>query len=165
MNEIKLRKYRDNLITSGQASIIFSLWSILRFVLFIIFNPSDLEKFFMPFVEDGIPVYLIWIFLWIIFLAFFLIIFLVHLYVGMSAIKEAKKDKNKFLYLIIALLMMFASFSSATQMKDYSEDEQIFDVAAVSIIMDITSAFLYLNMIYSSILTKIIKHKIKIAER
>ncbi len=160
MDERKLRKYRNNLISSGQASIIFSLWSILRFCLFVILNPQEVGKYFEDVQEDEIPVIVIWIAFWAIIILFFLIIFLFHYFVGKSAIIEARKNKDKYVYLIFALLMLaLCAFSVNSTVRGKSESTNM-DVAAVSVIMDITSMFIYTDIIFSSIVTKVLRHRI-----
>ncbi len=126
----------------------------------MILNPQYIEKYFVEISEYEDYKLLIWVVIWIIFFVFFLIIFLIHLYVGKSAVKEARRGKNKYFYLIIAFVMILTSVSSIRNFMTYDSSDSDFDVAAVSIFMDITSAFLYIDMIYSSIRTKLLKRKL-----
>lgn len=114
------RQYRQTLGYSGQAFIIFGIWSAVKLMLQAYLNPIDwaglgaLDE--IPARTLEIAAYCIWVF-------FLTADILIRLYVGLSAIKEARGKPRTVVYLVAAALCIVLTVVSLLPNK-YDKDQK-----------------------------------------
>ena len=188
---VKLRKYENILVISGFGVIAFGLWSIIRAAIYYFLNPLDLANYLEESElteimamgrEDGVEFItenLATIVTVVIFIGL-AIDLLFRVYVGLSARKDGRRLKKSVLYIIIVWIMaiiMFAGICStfADFIKPivdafsdnadaaFQETAKNGDQAAsVSIIVDITSFLVLLEVGISSVMVRRLRKQLGI---
>lgn len=172
---IKLRKYENILGITGVTIIAFGMWSIIKAALFFIIRPYDLEAMigpdqFQAFTDAGITgdaamgaVFMGGIFLALVF------DLILRLYIGRSAITEARGKKNKTIfYVVLAILMagtivlnLIYGFSGLDQPQDDAAMRSVDSVYA-SRVLDLTSLIALVEMINASIRVRKLRRELAI---
>lgn len=105
---IRERQYRQTLRYSGQAFIIFGIWSVVKLMLQIYLNPIDWAGMAL----EDIPAHTLQTITYLIVIFFMAMDILVRLYVGLSAITEAKGKQRRIVYLFAAALYIILTIVS-----------------------------------------------------
>lgn len=143
----ELRKYKDLLIVTGTGVIIFSLWSAVKVTLQFILLKDLKESLFAAL--DGMPEKVLTV---IILALFILIIFAVHLHIGLGARSEGFGKEKRKAYLGLAIFVAF--FYIVTIIFDIlNYNSYLSETKADSIvtaIIDITMAFILIELVVSA---------------
>ena len=157
-NDVKIRKFRDTLVTGGFAIVAFGIWTLLKSILevFTIFQPmlksmsyEDLSQAqaeqLKAMIEDNSLFYLL-LFTVLIFLAVDLA---VRIYVGLSARavglqkkKKNGKERSGIVWLIFGVILtIIGIYSLIVTLKDTSEILQMHSIMyyVISLFADVTS--------------------------
>lgn len=188
---VKLRKYESILVISGFGVIAFGLWSIIRAAIYYFLNPldllnyldeSELAEIMAMGQEDGVEfitenlatIVTVFIFIGLA------IDLLFRVYVGLSARRDGRRLKKSVLYIIIVWIMAIIMFSSICATIDdfitpiinaFSENaDEAFEetarngdqAASVSIIVDITSFLVLLEVGICSIMVRRLRKQLGI---
>ena len=103
-NSVLQRKYSNRLKMAGRAIIIFGLWSSLRVIILYFLNQESLLTLvYEALKEEGLDNSYIYPLLIILAIALLGIPFLINLYMGLSAMGEAKGKKKTPVYLVICV--------------------------------------------------------------
>lgn len=153
--DAEIRRYQDLLTNSGMAVIIFGVWSIFRLFLALVFDKKSIADEFPDIVKLGTSGIVVLVSV----ISFFLLVDLVlRLYIGKSAIKDAKTGENR---RIRGYVILTAIYAVATTVADISmlipTAEKDYTISLVSsVIIDFLSSIaLYLIAISSIKLHKL----------
>lgn len=147
------RRCQSNLIYSGMSFIAFGVWDVIKFLLYIYFQPYKITDIINGMDLDASNPELVALaknILAILFFIIFTIDILFHIYVGLSAIKEGQGKKKRKIYIFLAgLYGLFTLGSSVFSLLkgEYFE----FSATITSVVVDITSCFAIVMIIISSV--------------
>lgn len=156
--ETGLRKYTDNMRISAFGVILFGLWSILKCIMYLVFDTGVFDM--VDIYDDGSEILRVVV---IVITFFILVVDLIfRLIVATSAIRDSKKGDKGLGYIILGSFMfimyaviLIAGFFNADY---YGQIELIID-GVVTVIVDITSLYAIGDLIYSSIMAKSLRKK------
>ena len=157
--EVQLRRFQNSLRASGGGVIAFGLWSVLKIYLSFFFSETTFGDVIRESLEDAPSdappeVELV---LWVALLgaAFILgaIVFSVHLYVGLRARREAREDGRKGpVYLILTgFFVIMGIVSICLTIRYIFTGEQTINTPLVTLMVDLTSLYIYLDLIRSAV--------------
>lgn len=150
-DNVELRRYEDDLNVSGKGVIIMGFWAVIKFILEILYGTNYRSAFGIsdPTVDKAEQ----FLYFLVSFILSVLIIVL-HLYIGHNAMKAATGrpyKKGYFIATILTFITLMAFMPAyAEDLKDFSH----FDTTVAAILVDLTTAYLYISVIRST-------HKIK----
>ena len=165
-NDIKIRKFRDTLVTGGFAIIAFGIWTVIKSIMeaFTILQPligslsyenlTQLQaKQLKAMIEDNSLFY----FFLLMIVAFLIVDLSVRVYVGLSARaiglqkkKRNGKERSGIVWLIFGVILTgFSVYSlvvSLIQTRDLLEVYSI-EYYVISLFVDVTSIFVTAELI------------------
>lgn len=145
----ELRRNQYTLIITGAGVIIFGVWSLVKTLLLMVFAPSYMHTYFNP--EDIWSDKLVMTIIYIIVVLISIIGLLIQLYIGRSAIKEARGKRKRSLYLVIAVIeMFFLAVSILSTLFFLGSTEQYLLNSIVSMFIDFTLFVIFLELFISS---------------
>lgn len=146
----ELRRNLSILKWSGVATIVFEIWSIVKFALFSIYNPDEINKLFDIAGDNDLAIFIVWVFV----IMFMLIDAFFRIYVGRTAIKASKGKPITNFYLTIAIIILL--FTLYTLISNFTDDNPMskLEVFALSFIVDASSAFINIELIVAAIKVK-----------
>lgn len=153
--ERELRRFQNNLLISGYAVIAFGIWSILKAVFYVFLEPDYFEGMvgWAELDEFGMGV--------VYFLIFFLLVIdmLLRLFIAGRAIKEAKGKKTGTFHLYLTGILVLSSLVSLVTV--FSPDNYVYSISdtVVSVVVELTSVYIFVELIYSSIMIRTISKK------
>ncbi len=153
-----LRKYENDLNVSGTGVILLGAWSIIKGLLEIIFNFDMFEDFRETFPENPISAYVI---LAAIILIFIAIIISLHLFVGLNAIRDSKGGKFRRGYPLYSFIMVIFTFLTMFTYRDKFSEIKDIDTAIVSVLVDITTIYVFWSVFRSSARVKELRQNVK----
>ncbi|MBQ9061018.1 MAG: hypothetical protein IJ128_07730 [Firmicutes bacterium] len=166
-DQIKLRKYEHILAISGTGVIAFSLWSIVKAVIYVILSPlstfseimdpKELEQLqTIGIGERAADISIIGVILLMMILDV-----LLRIYIGRSAIADGRQGKKKTpVYLVLSILVaagMIASNINRVQGYFQSDTEPVAEsirTMTVSWIVDLTSLLALIELIIAGIMVR-----------
>ena len=141
--EAKNRRTEDNLFVLGTSVMAFGLWNLIKFTVYFFVNAEDIkqvagEKYFM------FAVIITW--------TIFFISFLLRCFIGFSARAEGKGKRKNVFYLVLTGIIIFVNLTLIIFETVYfsTQLEYIFTMI-VTLIIDITSFMLLLELMINSI--------------
>lgn len=172
----RLRKYENALIISGAGVIAFSIWSIVKAVVYFLLSPLNefsqlMSKDEMTGLYDaGISERTVDYFLLVAILVFLSFDLIIRLYVGTSAIADGGRQKKKGVaYIVLAVLVGMGLLSSLiTETMDLisgQERNNIFDRSSVSLIVELTSLLAMIEMIHAAIMVRRLRKRMGMTKR
>lgn len=144
----RLRRNQNNLVMIGSGVILFGIWSILKALLFLMLDGSNLAtEYFERLAQHGVTDRA-----QVIALLFLLLLVeqAARLYVGLNARWEGFGRKRGNLYVVVAVLM--SVFHLVSVVIGFRTGFQYFDYypeAATSLLMDLTSLVVLLELVNS----------------
>ena len=165
-NDIRIRKYRDTLVTGGFAIIAFGIWTVIKSIMeaFTILRPmlgnmsfEDLTQVQAEQLRELIDSNALFYTL-LIFVLFFLIVDLaVRVYVGLSARAiglqkklRSGKERNGIVWLVFGIMLtafgLYSLIVSLTQAEELLHTYSIM-YFVVSLFVDVTSIFVTAELV------------------
>lgn len=144
--EAAVRRCRHILFYSGQAFIIFGIWSFVKVFLQIYLDPLDWSG--MP-IPEGISEELVILVYTILMVIFCLIDIPLRLYIGLSAMGEGKGKKKSIRYLVFAGVYMILTAYSYVWILTGEQDLLDWNMM-LSIFLDITNALILVEIMICS---------------
>ena len=177
-DEIKIRKFRDTLVTGGFAIIAFGIWTVIKIIMeaFTILQPmigslsfeglSQLEtEQLQAMIEDGSLFH----FLLFTILGFLIVDLIVRIYVGYSARaiglqKKTRSGKKRsgIVWLIFGIILVsIGIYSLVITLSDTSEILQEHSIIyyVISLFVDVTSIFVTAEVIITGFRFRVLSKK------
>ncbi len=151
MKERKMRRYQNLLTVSGLGVIIFGLWSVFKTILLLFMK----EETFGDIPDET--------YIRVIFFAILggILLFdvLLRLYVGLSARAEGFGKKKGYAYVVVAVLMAFASLASLVLIFFDTNEQSIWELV-VSVIVEATSLIVTIELLVGAFTVKKLKKEL-----
>lgn len=160
MDEVKLRRYRNLLIISGTGVIAFGVWSVVKTILFLTLTPDYLRLDDIGDIGEA-EMSLVKIFVFVILGVIMAIELLLRLYIGLSARAEGYGKKKRIVYVVVAAIILVLSLWSIITSFHVSEYDSLLDMA-VSLLLELTSAAAFFEVIYASYMVRRLQKKAKV---
>ena len=164
-DEAKLRKYKNTLVCSGTGVILFSAWSLIRFVLFLLTDFSSMRDYiYMSFNEgDSLSELYVTVLLWMVLIIVF-ILMLIDLifrsYVGRRAIAIGKgKRDGGVMYIIYSAIIAAISASGIIYTFCGNYDITSISDTVSSLICEASSLFITIDLLYAAFMIRRLKDK------
>ncbi len=141
--DAKIRKLENNLVTVGSGVVIFSLWSLLRMIVYFIVLGDTLLVNLTP-----LEILFVMTFIW----GVIIIDCVIRCFIGLSARSEGYGNKKRLVYVVLACIV-FVNYTLLFAMEIVFIVLDSFDLVTlvVTIVIDLTSNLFVLDMIVSSI--------------
>ena len=159
--ENELRRRRINLSTLGMGVIWFSVWNILKIMLYVFVSPVQ----FLPFdlsLEYGGIAKLIFCFLFGIVLLFD---FLLRLYIGLCARAESIGRRRSCAYIVAAAVLLVFTAALYINMWFTHTDSRLGNQAAadyyVSLFVDITAMIMLGDLIFTAVRARMLEKRLE----
>lgn len=167
-----LRKKEDNLMISGIAVLLFSVWDMVRFVMALIINPKILTDYIEGLGFDADDILIGEITVIAIYVVILALALLIRLFIFFGARDESKGKRRGWIYVIVAFIVLvfiiadeidtaIDLFKDASAQTDFADG---MDTAAASGLMNIMSAVALIDIIISSITVKKLRKKYDIKD-
>lgn len=153
-NNVVLRRCEDNLYVSGWGVVIMGIWSVLRPIIQFMLGSSvfsDLKSKTKN--SPAAAIVIVGIFVALIMIA----VLGLHLYTGLNAIKAAKGKNHKKGYLITAIITLCISLLSLIAYKDSLSITESIATLIASILVDLTTIYIFITLIVSTVKIRKIK--------
>ncbi len=162
-SRVGLRHYSRNLEMAGREYILFGVWYVIRIFMSITMNGERWQEFVSTFDIEGLSSFELKIIYAVVFLIFAAVVIVLHFFIGRSAVGYSRGKKKGKGFIIIGVFMII---SLLTGIPGYFVDENgapvPFDTTILaSILVDLTIAFLFFDMIYSTIMIDRCRRRIK----
>lgn len=150
----EIRRHQTTLICSGLAVIAFGFWSIVRALLVLWFNMTQIrqtasaqmpEEGVIVSVDTVILITVIGIFVMLILDLFF------RLYVGFAAVAEGNGKPRRIRYIVYSVLFLVFSVSSQVMLFVSSAREELTVKIFVTLFIEISSNIAFVEIIRSSL--------------
>ena len=90
--EVKLRKYRNNMVTSGWAVVVLCLWEVIKLVISLLLETTYKEFLIEVFKTDDQFLFIFEIVFFIIFMG---VIVFIQISAGLGGVLEGKGGKRR----------------------------------------------------------------------
>lgn len=154
----RLRKIEDDLNVGGAGIIILGVWGVVRVLIEVFLGTRDSLDLESENPGTRVIVTLI-VIATVTVIA--VIVMKIHLYVGLNAMKAAKGREHKKGYYTVAVIMLIISvLGLASYWEDIRKIEHI-DTTIASILVDLTSIYVYVVIIKSTLRINKLKENIQ----
>ncbi len=153
----ELRRYEDDLNVSGTGVVILGAWSVIRVLFEMAMNAKDFFGLAEIDTFSDKVITVVVILVGIAIISF--IIMKVHLYIGLNAMRAAKGQPHKEGYLVAAVIVTVLSVLSLFTYKDDTKIIDNIDTTVASILVDLTTIYIFIVVIISSFRIKKIKNE------
>ena len=155
-SEVKLRQFRDTLELAGKGYIFIGIWNVIKIFMTYTMQQSLMDELIsdlkaQELSSKEINATLIFAFA---FVALFII--MIHFYIGLGAIKYARKKSVKKGYLVLSVISLVITagllplyFLGADYGGNGVDDKDI-----ASILVDLTMIFIFVDILYSTHMIK-----------
>lgn len=154
--KVRLRRYKDDLYVSGQGILVMGIWSAIKFIMQIFLMPNDDLK---PDTDDPM-LRVVYMAVVIILVAIIMLIILrLHFYISLNAIRAAKGKRYKKGYYFAAIIFLALTVLSMTGYKDMFKKPENIDTTIASMLVDLTTIYIFVIVIISTNKIKTLKTK------
>ncbi len=150
----ELRRYEDDLNVSGTGVIIMGAWSIIRVLIELFMNTREYLNIDNKDPESAMMSIALAVAV-IVVVSF--VIMKVHLYIGLNAMRAAKGREHKEGYFVAAIIIAVLSVLCLFTYKEAFKNIERIDTTMASLLVDITTIYIFIVVIVSSIRIKRIK--------
>jgi hypothetical protein len=145
--EVKLRKYRKNLVINGWAIMALCLWDNAKIIISLFLNTTYSSTYIEMFDVNEKLLFILEIIFTILFTA---LISAGHFIVGINAIKEGNGQKRRAGYLVVcAILFVFTVIAVVLEIRTITTIS--FDITLASILLDATMTVALADLFISSV--------------
>ena len=143
----KLRRYEDDLNVSGTGALIMGVWMLVKTLIQAMMTPifkidmSNEDPALVPMIKVAIVV--------IISLLVCLSV-LAHLYIGINAIRDARGKEYKKGYRKLSAFLMVLTLLGFAMYNDLLSRTETFLMSIASMIVDVTSIYIFAIILRSS---------------
>ncbi|MCR4705162.1 MAG: hypothetical protein K5641_03760 [Lachnospiraceae bacterium] len=150
-----LRRYENDLYVSGVGILIMGGWTVLKLVMELFLKSKD---YFQPKTAEEMAVVAV---ILAVTLVMVLLIVRIHFYIGMNAIRAAKGRAYKKSYFKWAVIMLILTLSGLLVYADILKDPNNIDTNLASMLVDLTTIYIFLIVIISTKRIKNLKTKMQ----
>lgn len=167
-NDLKIRRYKNQLMMSGFGCILLGGWSAIRMILSVYLEKDKILDALRNAADrsiyesvDAKTADTVLFFTYLGMTVFILIIsFLIHFYVGRCAVREGRDGRKRNFYLVIAGLFLLSIVISYIgigdkNIADSAEEAISKNADVVTYVLDASMAFTFLDMLFSAVLSRI----------
>ena len=176
--QIQFRKLQDTLRIVGMGTLVFSLWTLAKYAGIIFFRRAEILAFIRDKTgEQGLELSDGQILILVAAVAgvYLAIILLFRVFVGLSAIREAKGKQKTSLYIVMGMLAAYSNLASMIMMililigKETEERGLLYqmteEASVSSVIIELTSMIVMIEMIVSAIRIRKLRKKNAVDQR
>jgi len=161
----KLRRYENHLIVIGGGIATLGVWNIIKALVMMISNRQYMQSLWDDITEVyGEPL----LFKVIFFAIFFIVAFFIlgiYFYIGFSARAEGFGKRSGWLYLVLTIISVtFSVYVLKVNISDFDEYYSSVSDGVVAVFIECTTVVTMCELIFSSVMVKILRHKIKTQE-
>lgn len=169
--EVSLRKHENTLTVSGLAVVAFGLWEIVKVAIMVTLQPEYFDFIMEPLKEDPAIKELV---PYAATLSVILIAIFYGIYIGLrlfifrraNAVGRRKSDKTGFVvWAILCSISTLVSFmmnvSDMIAVMMGAVEVDIYDEGIITILLDLTSLLVMLDLVISGISVRVLRKKIK----
>ena len=149
--KVTLRRFEDDLYVAGTGSIIMGAWAVVRVFMEILLGSQNI---FHLEIDDHTTRVLAVTFIIIMVTILAIIVLRIHFYIGLNAMRAAQGKEYKKGYLTAAKIMTVVSVLGMYSYKTLLSDMDTIDTTIASIIVDLTTIYIYLTVIRSTYLIR-----------
>ena len=153
-DKIRLRKYEDDLNVSGTGLIVMGGWASVKAIVELFFGQDNVFKLVTEETDYRVLIIVLTVILMMLLLS---VIMLLHIYAGINAIRASKGIDHKKAYIGTTYLMLILSLLSLISYKDSFKYLMNIDTTLSSLLVDLTTVYIYCAVIRSSYMIKKIK--------
>lgn len=152
--QIQLRKNQNTLVVVGIGVIAFGIWSVIKSVMLTALNTEEMTSL----AEQGTMVVVLF---WVLLGIMLAIELRLRLYVGLAAINEGRGRKKRKAYIVWAFFMALFSALGVTVGLAAIRSTEALGTTVVTVIVEITSCVLLVEMALSAIKVKRLSRELK----
>ena len=156
-DNINKRKFGNRLVLSGRALIILGVWSTAKTAVMLYLSMPEMIELYFEEYRDMYETALEVGSLIIRYTIILIVIFLMFLFAGLSAMSEGKGKKKKFVYMVMAPLIIL--YTIVTIVVAFIPPVELLDMAGI--VIDLTILFACCDVLVSGIKFKSINKRLK----
>ena len=143
----KLRRYEDDLNVSGTGALIMGVWMLVKTLIQAMMTPI----FSLAF-EGEDPALVPYIRAAAVFVvsSLLLVVVVMHLYIGINAIRDARGREYKKGYRKLSAFLMVLTLLGFASYKNFLSRQETFLMSIASMIVDVTSIYIFAIILRSS---------------
>ena len=146
-DKVRLRRYEDDLYVGGLGIMVMGIWSVMKAVMQIFLSSDDYS---VPEIPDPTIRAVITAIVIAVIVVIMALILKVHFYIGLNAIRAAKGKNYKKGYFTAAVIMLVLLIISMNAYSDLLEDIENIDTTIASILVDITTIYIFIIVLISA---------------
>ncbi|MBP3240415.1 MAG: hypothetical protein J6M92_07690 [Oribacterium sp.] len=154
----RLRRYENDLYVSGTGVIVMGAWGIMKMIIQLLLGADNVFKTIEAETELERNMALGLAF--IMFTVIVLIIMMIHLYIGLNAARAARGRPYKKGYYFGAIILLVLSVLSMPMYRESLKDLSNIDTTGASILVDLTTIYVFYSVIRSTNEIKKLKKKL-----
>ena len=162
--EKKLRKYQNLLVEAGTGMILFAIWGVAKVNLYLGLSAYPMEELHRVAVEFGIDEKFFLTFMLVLVASLLIFQLCIHFYIGFSAIAEGRGKRKSWLYLVVLFVLFLTSIQTNWQAFGVNlilAGEAISPNMITGICVELVSAYVMLELLFSGIRVKVMRRKMK----
>ena len=147
--DAEYRRNQTNLRYSGAAIIVLAIWAEIKMMVFYALNPDLYLGYIDPETDPMILKY-VDVIAFVLLGIFGLLILLLHVYLGRSAIRDARGEKKHRFYTIVASVVLLLTFFNDIWTMVMKYRGKVNDMHYTTYLIDITTVVALVIIVYSS---------------
>lgn len=155
-DETRLRRFEDDLNVSGTGVIVMGAWAAVKTLAEMFLGTDSVFEQITEDTENRVLIIVIAIVMILIILS---VVMFFHIYVGLNAIKASKGIGYKKTYLFFTVIMLMVTLAGFIVYKDIFKDMKNIDTSIASLLVDLTTVYIYVAVIRSTYMINSIKKK------
>ena len=152
-----LRRYEDDLYVSGTGIMIMGLWTVVKLTMELFLGPEVKNALEAEDPASRATVMIIIVILATVLLMFVLVI---HMYIGLNAVRAAKGRPYKKGYYYMAYAALVLTVAGLFTYVDSFKDPKKIDTDLASLIVDLTTIYIFASAIISTKKIKKLKEEL-----
>lgn len=151
-----LRRYQDDLNVSGTGAVLMGVWSIVRLFMELFMGTKNKLQFDA---DDPTEMLIMIIAVFLVVGVLCYLVMKVHLYIGLNAIRASKEMPYKKGYLNAAFICLLLTIAGLFSYGEELKDIKNIDTTIASMLVDMTTIYIFIAVIVSTLKIKKIKEK------
>lgn len=146
--DLMLRRYEDNLNVCGSGIIVFGVWDAIKIIIQIFMNENGIKAYIFndisKYAKGDLATYSLIVILIALVTVILIVlpIFLLHIYIGLNALRAARRLPHKRGYLVVAIIMFIISVLGMIIYIIGIKNMKYVEINIASIIVDLTYIYI-----------------------